>query len=538
MQLDVGICPRLIDVHLAPVDPGRREVLPLAGHVARHAAGALLEVDDHAVSHRRISSPRQPHLREAHPGTDIRSTGDGIELLLPIGKQVVEIRPFPGHGITQASFETVMARESQGFRMDQLRELERPLGLASPEGLDAHLIAVLQTLLARRLSVDEDAMVIRIEALDRLSHPRVADLVARAHPGLRCRPDHGPEVEVDGMFLVAAAAPLGDRLPVIPIRSGIPAREAFEADSGQVLLEFLSVDVELVEVQGMARLAPGKVVEIVGFSFGEQVWDERMLVEIVHPVLLAEVAASDPVDEVGGHVFLVQIERVIAAEVQRPVELVVESTFAVEETRSLRDLYVHVVGLAGVPDGLDNRLAHLQGTRAKDRLVGRMDHVVAVFQERVSLEDGALRQQDVGELGGLVVDEGDRRHERDLLERLDSVDGRAVRVDGIAAVDHEHVEIVIDSVLLRVEHGLPRQIRARVAVRVVLPKVDGRRLLPGDRLGLLLRRHHAVRSWAQHRALLRTEEAAGHVGRPDQAGHDLHREVLICAVGGGVAASF
>ena len=262
-----------------------------------------------------------------------------------------------------------------------------------------------------------------------------------------------------------------------------------------------------------------------------------MLVEVVEPVGFAVVATGHPVDEVGGQILLVEVELVLVAQIERPVDVGVEPALTVEEAGPLRDLDVQIVRLPGVPDRVDDRLGHLQGPGPEDGLVGRVDDVVAVFQEPMPLEDAALRQEDVAELAGLIKKEGDLHHEGDLLERLDGVDGRAVGVDGVAAVDHQHIEVVVHPVLCGVEDGLPGQIGTRVPVGVVLPQVDGRGHLPWHRLRFLLGRHHSVGSGLERRPLFGAEKAAGDVGGADQTGDDLDGEVLVGAVGGRVGAA-
>ncbi len=58
----------------------------------------------------------------------------------------------------------------------------------------------------------------------------------------------------------------------------------------------------------MASLAPREVVEVVGLGLRQKAGDERVIIEVVQPVLFAEVAASDAVDEIGSHVLRVQVE--------------------------------------------------------------------------------------------------------------------------------------------------------------------------------------------------------------------------------------
>ena len=111
---------------------------------------------------------------------------------------------------------------------------------------------------------------------------------------------------------------------------------------------------------------------------------------------------------------------------------------------------------------------YLHRAGLKDGHVCNVHHMIAVFQHGVPFEYRALRKQDVRELSGLVVGKSDHHQERDLLEGFDSVDGRAVGVNGVAAKHHQHVEVVVDPVSLRVEHRLPGQIGAGMAVGVVL----------------------------------------------------------------------
>ncbi len=68
-------------------------------------------------------------------------------------------------------------------------------------------------------------------------------------------------------------------------------------------------------------------------------------------------------------------------------------------------------------------------------------------------------------LARLVVGEGDHRHERNLLNASMAWIGVQFEWNGITPEDHEHVQIVVHSMRLWVEHGLPIQIRTRVTMR-------------------------------------------------------------------------
>ena len=150
-----------------------------------------------------------------------------------------------------------MTGEAKGFGMDEFGQLEDPLGAAAPEGIHFDPVAVGEPFLACRLGVDEDAVVVGVEGLDRFPHPGVADLIASAHPRLRCGPDHSTQVVLGGVGLVTAAHPLGDRLPVLPELPGVPTRRRIQAYVGEVLSELLPVRVEVVEIQGVPGLPQG-----------------------------------------------------------------------------------------------------------------------------------------------------------------------------------------------------------------------------------------------------------------------------------------